>query len=133
MADRLTVVTLIVSGTVVLAAAVLKARLSKVVPPLIAVMLRLVVPASREPDTILRAIVDTEATERFPIYTRGNADEVGPDPFTPLNWTLTWEQGIVPGTARHAHRGAPEANRRRFHQIDHLCVELDRFEAGQRP
>ena len=94
---------------------------------------RLVVPASREPDTILRAIVDTEATERFPIYTRGNADEVGPDPFTPLNWTLTWEQGIVPGTARHAHRGAPEANRRRFHQIDHLCVELDRFEAGQRP
>lgn len=46
-----------------------------------------------------RWIVDTEPTERFPIYTRGNADEVGPDPFTPLNWTLTWEQGIVPGTA----------------------------------
>lgn len=44
-------------------------------------------------------ITDTEPSERFPLYTRGNADEVGPDPFTPLNWTLTWEQGIVPGTA----------------------------------
>ena len=44
-------------------------------------------------------ITDTEQSERFPLYTRGNADEVGPDPFTPLNWTLTWEQGIVPGTA----------------------------------
>ena len=46
VALRLTVVTLTVSGTVVLAAAVLKARLSKVVPPEIAVMLALVVPAS---------------------------------------------------------------------------------------
>lgn len=44
-------------------------------------------------------IADTEPSERFPIYTRANADEVGPDPFTPLNWTLPWEQGIVPGTA----------------------------------
>ncbi len=44
-------------------------------------------------------IADTEPSERFPLYTRANADEVGPDPFTPLNWTLTWEQGIVPGTA----------------------------------
>lgn len=44
-------------------------------------------------------ITDTEPSERFPLYTRANADEVGPDPFTPLNWTLTWEQGIVPGTA----------------------------------
>lgn len=46
-----------------------------------------------------RWIADTETTERFPIYTRGNADEVGPDPFSPLNWTLAWEQGVVPGTA----------------------------------
>ena len=45
-AARLTVVTLTVSGTVVEAAAVLKARLSKVVPPETAVMLREVVPAS---------------------------------------------------------------------------------------
>lgn len=44
-------------------------------------------------------ITDTEPSERFPLYTRANADEVGPDPFTPLNWSLTWEQGIVPGTA----------------------------------
>ena len=44
-------------------------------------------------------ITDTEPSERFPLYTRANADEVGPDPFTPLNWTLTWEQGMVPGTA----------------------------------
>lgn len=44
-------------------------------------------------------IADTPPSERFPIYTRGNADEVGPDPFTPLNWTLAWEQGVVPGTA----------------------------------
>ncbi|CAB4883798.1 MAG: hypothetical protein F2793_07870 [Actinobacteria bacterium] len=46
-----------------------------------------------------RWIADTQPTERFPIYTRGNADEVGPDPFTPLNWSLPWEQGVVPGTA----------------------------------
>ncbi len=46
-----------------------------------------------------RWIADTEQSERFPIYTRGNADEVGPDPFTPLNWSLAWEQGVVPGTA----------------------------------
>jgi hypothetical protein len=26
-------------------------------------------------------ITDTPASERFPIYTRGNADEVGPEPF----------------------------------------------------
>ncbi len=44
-------------------------------------------------------IADTEPCERFPLYTRANADEVGPDPFTPLNWTLAWEQGVVPGTA----------------------------------
>ncbi|MSZ57668.1 MAG: hypothetical protein F2697_03980, partial [Actinobacteria bacterium] len=46
-----------------------------------------------------RWIADTQPTERFPIFTRGNADEVGPDPFTPLNWSLPWEQGVVPGTA----------------------------------
>ncbi len=49
-------------------------------------------------------IADTEPSERFPIYTRANADEVGPDPFTPLNWTLTWEQGIVPGNGRRVDR-----------------------------
>jgi rifampicin phosphotransferase len=46
-----------------------------------------------------RWITDTPTSERFPIYTRGNADEVGPQPYSPLGWSLTWEQGICPGTA----------------------------------
>jgi rifampicin phosphotransferase len=46
-----------------------------------------------------RWITDTPASARFPIYTRGNADEVGPSPYSPLGWSLTWEQGIAPGTA----------------------------------
>lgn len=44
-------------------------------------------------------ITDTPTSARFPIYTRGNADEVGPAPYSPLGWSLTWEQGIGPGTA----------------------------------
>ena len=46
-----------------------------------------------------RWITDTASSERFPIYTRGNADEVGPEPFSPLGWSLTWEQGACPGVA----------------------------------
>jgi rifampicin phosphotransferase len=46
-----------------------------------------------------RWITDTPASARFLIYTRGNADEVGPAPYSPLGWSLTWEQGICPGTA----------------------------------
>ena len=46
-----------------------------------------------------RWITDTPTTERFPLYTRANADEVGPEPYSPLGWTLTWEQGAVPGVA----------------------------------
>jgi len=46
VAARLTVVTSVSSSTEVEAAVVLKARLSKVAPPLTAVMLRVVVPAS---------------------------------------------------------------------------------------
>jgi rifampicin phosphotransferase len=46
-----------------------------------------------------RWITDTPTSARFPIYTRGNADEVGPAPYSPLGWSLTWEQGICPGTA----------------------------------
>jgi rifampicin phosphotransferase len=46
-----------------------------------------------------RWITDTPTTERFPLYTRANADEVGPEPYSPLAWTLTWEQGAVPGVA----------------------------------
>ncbi len=44
-------------------------------------------------------ITDTPTSERFPIYTRGNADEVGPEPFSPLGWSLSWAQGICPGVA----------------------------------
>ena len=46
-----------------------------------------------------RWITDTTTTERFPLYTRGNADEVGPEPYSPLGWTLSWEQGAAPGVA----------------------------------
>ena len=46
-----------------------------------------------------RWITDTPTSARFPVYTRGNADEVGPAPYSPLGWSLTWEQGICPGTA----------------------------------
>jgi phosphohistidine swiveling domain-containing protein len=46
-----------------------------------------------------RWITDTPTSERFPLYTRGNADEVGPEPYSPLGWTLAWEQGAVPGVA----------------------------------
>jgi phosphohistidine swiveling domain-containing protein len=44
-------------------------------------------------------LTDTATTERFPLYTRGNADEVGPEPFPPLTWSLAWEKGAVPGVA----------------------------------
>ncbi|MGW5145148.1 PEP-utilizing enzyme [Rhodococcus koreensis] len=43
-------------------------------------------------------ITDTPSSTRFPLYTRANADEVGPNPFPPLTWTLAWEQGAIPGT-----------------------------------
>lgn len=52
-------------------------------------------------------LTDTATTERFPLYTRGNADEVGPEPFPPLTWSLAWEQGASPGTAdAWVHLGA---------------------------
>lgn len=47
-----------------------------------------------------RWITDTRASERFPYYTRANADEVGPDPFSPLGWSLLWAKGVLPGTAK---------------------------------
>jgi len=45
-------------------------------------------------------ITDTEISPRFPYYTRANADEVGPDPFSPLGWSLGWIKGCVPGVAQ---------------------------------
>ena len=52
-------------------------------------------------------ITDTPTTDRFPLYTRGNANEVGPEPFPPLTWSLAWERGASPGTAdAWVHLGA---------------------------
>ena len=45
-------------------------------------------------------ISDTEISTRFPYYTRANADEVGPDPFSPLGWSLGWAKGCIPGVAK---------------------------------
>jgi pyruvate,water dikinase len=45
-------------------------------------------------------ITDTPISERFTWYTRANADEVGPDPFSPLGWSLGWNKGCVPGVAQ---------------------------------
>ena len=44
-------------------------------------------------------ITDTEISTRFPYYTRANADEVGPEPFSPLGWSLGWARGCIPGVA----------------------------------
>ena len=46
-----------------------------------------------------RWITDTEISPRFEYYTRANADEVGPDPFSPLGWSLGWVKGCIPGVA----------------------------------
>ncbi|MGI9052667.1 MAG: PEP-utilizing enzyme [Ilumatobacteraceae bacterium] len=45
-------------------------------------------------------ITDTRPSARFPYYTRANADEVGPDPVSPLGWSLIWMQGCQPGVAK---------------------------------
>lgn len=49
--------------------------------------------------TVDRWITDTRPSNRFVYYTRANADEVGPEPFSPLGWSLGWGVGCVPGTA----------------------------------
>lgn len=46
-----------------------------------------------------RWITDTPLSKRFPMYTRANADEVGPDPFSPLGWSMIWQKGCLPGVA----------------------------------
>jgi pyruvate,water dikinase len=46
-----------------------------------------------------RWITDTALSPRFPYYTRANADEVGPEPFSPLGWSLGWMKGCIPGVA----------------------------------
>ncbi len=49
--------------------------------------------------TLTTWLTDTEISPRFPCYTRANADEVGPEPFSPLGWSLGWMKGCVPGVA----------------------------------
>ena len=44
-----------------------------------------------------RWITDRVPTDRFPNYTRGNAQDVMADPVSPLDWTFVWESGIVLG------------------------------------
>jgi rifampicin phosphotransferase len=44
-------------------------------------------------------LTDTTISPRFPYYTRANADEVGPEPFSPLGWSLGWMKGCIPGVA----------------------------------
>ena len=50
-------------------------------------------------NTLETWLTDTEISPRFPYYTRANADEVGPEPFSPLGWSLGWMKGCVPGVA----------------------------------
>ncbi len=47
-----------------------------------------------------RWITDTPNSARFPYYTRANADEVGPDPFSVLGWSMVWMRGCNPGVAK---------------------------------
>jgi pyruvate,water dikinase len=44
-----------------------------------------------------RWITDTEASTRFPVYTRSNASDVLPDPVSPLGATLVWIPGVLEG------------------------------------
>ena len=46
-----------------------------------------------------RWITDDTSSPRFQYFTRANADEVGPEPFSPLGWTLGWVKGCIPGVA----------------------------------
>jgi pyruvate,water dikinase len=40
---------------------------------------------------------DSEISERFPAWTRGNAADVFPEPFSPLGQTLVMREGMAPG------------------------------------
>jgi rifampicin phosphotransferase len=44
-----------------------------------------------------RWITDRLVGKQFPMFTRGNAGEVLPDPVSPLSWTFVWEPGIMRG------------------------------------
>ena len=44
-------------------------------------------------------LIDTKPSRRFPLYTRLNANDVLPDPITPLGATFSWIPHILPGWA----------------------------------
>lgn len=44
-------------------------------------------------------LTDTEPSERFPVYTRLNANDVLPDPITPLGASFSWIPAMLPGWA----------------------------------
>ena len=44
-----------------------------------------------------RWLVDTDPSNRLPVYTRLNASDVLSDPITPLGADLGWIQNILPG------------------------------------
>jgi pyruvate,water dikinase len=46
-----------------------------------------------------RWLIDTEPSTRFPVYTRLNANDVLPDPITPLGASLAWNPHIFKGWA----------------------------------
>ena len=46
-----------------------------------------------------RWLIDTEPSTRFPVYTRLNANDVLPDPITPLGASLAWNPHILKGWA----------------------------------
>jgi rifampicin phosphotransferase len=45
------------------------------------------------------SIIDTVASTRYPVYTRLNANDVMPDPITPLGASLVWIREILPAWA----------------------------------
>ncbi len=54
-----------------------------------------------------RWLIDTEPSQRFPVYTRLNANDVLPDPITPLGASLAWIPNILPGfSTGYAFNGA---------------------------
>ncbi len=49
--------------------------------------------------TDARWCIDTELNTRFPVYTRFNANDVLPDPITPLGASMAWIPHMLPGSS----------------------------------
>jgi len=58
-----------------------------------------------------RWCIDTELNTRFPVYTRFNANDVLPDPITPLGASMAWIPHMLPGSSMgYAALGAVTAD-----------------------